>query len=99
MRSIPILLYLAGLCLFTTGVQAQQRRSEASSHDLLPGVIDRNVAERRLAERFQIASENSPLGLLEAMLKNPERYGIDLKEVAKMAKEIGAQPGDLGINL
>ena len=87
-------LLLVGLWLTATLPVAGQ----SSSHELLPGVIDRKAAEKRLAERFQISAEKNPLGLLEMLLKNPERYGIDPKKVAEMAKEMHKRPQDFNID-
>ncbi len=98
MRYFRVPVLLAGLCLLLTGDHAQQPRTEPSSHELLPGVIDRNAAEKRLGDRFQSSADKNPLALLESLLKNPERYGIDPKAVEKIAREVGKRPQDFGIN-
>src|SRR5207249_2129945 len=80
-------------------MHAQQRGPQDPSHDLLPGVIDRNAAEKRLGERFHLSAEKTPLGLLERLLRNPERYGVDPKQIEDIARDIARRPKDFGINL
>lgn len=79
-------------------LHAQQGGPQDSSHLRLPGTIDREAAEKRLAERFQISAEKSPLGLLEMLVKNPERYGIDPKKFEEIAREVAKRPQDFGLN-
>ncbi len=92
-------LILAGLWLLTAvNVQAQQGRNEQPSHELLPGVIDRAAAEKRLADRFQSSTDKNPLALLESLLKNSERYGITPKLIEEIARDVGKHPQDFPID-
>src|SRR5688572_25383820 len=84
---------LTAILLMATTASAQHDPSH--SHDQLPGRIDRAAAEKRLLDRFQIAAEKTPLGLLENVLKNPERYGLSRQALEDLAREMSKNPDDL----
>src|SRR5436309_8134826 len=90
-----LVLTLAGLCWM--GILPV--RAQTSSRQRLPDRIDRASVEQRIVERFQLSAQNTPLGLLEHVIKNPDRYGLNPQDIQKMAKEIGKRPGDFGIDL
>ncbi len=94
MRPTRLLCLALGLLVSVTPAPAQ-----LGPHEKLPGVIDRAAAEKRLAERFRSSAENSPLGMLEQLIKNPERYGIKPDDIRKIAAEAGKRPQDFGIDL
>src|SRR5205814_736135 len=87
-------------CLWLMGnLPVHAQPDPADSHQRLPDRIDRALVEKRMAERFHISAENSPLGLLENLLKNPERYGVKRDDLIKMAQEVAKRPSDFGIDL
>src|SRR6266511_3645895 len=96
----PRRLLLTLTCLWLMGnVPVYGQPDPADSHQRLPERIDRALVEKRMAERFQLSAENSPLGLLENLLKNPERYGVKREDLIKMAREVAKRPNDFGIDL
>jgi hypothetical protein len=78
---------------------AAQQPAASDSHERLPGRIDRAAAERRLAERFQIAASKSPLDHLEKLLRNPESFGLSKERLREMARDIAQRPQDFGVDL
>jgi hypothetical protein len=99
-RAWLLSLILSGLLTVPSPAQRPEPpRASGDSHGLLPGQIDRTAAERFLSERLRQSSEIlQTQGMLELLLKNPERYGLSRKTLEKLAGEAGKNPEELGID-